>query len=379
LMEIADRWPQSRVFLAASSVVVLLALSAVTFCQVSYWVDSYKLFQHAVQVTDKNYFAFNHIGIAYDSDAKEAGRVDPKAADLLFDHVSGYFQGPPKIIDDARRKQWKLDVPDEDFLAAAEKLDHLQKQQLLFDFSADAFKAAIDIKPDYDFGNNNLGVYYARRGGPDDLKLAEKYFRGALTSNQRYADAFNNLAIVLARQQKYDEAIFFHKLGLGVRNDRASDHNNLCRVYMQKADLDSAMAENDFALRQCDPNFLGAWMSRAEILIKQGKFDEAAKCVQRMVAIDAKSPETLQAQFMMATKYLELNRSDDAIGWLNQILEINDMAVDVYNARGIAYMQKGDLNHARQDFLQVLRISPKYPGAQERLNAVQSRLVNPGR
>ena len=79
--------------------------------------------------------------------------------------------------------------------------------QLLFDYSAAAFKSAIDIQPDYDFGNNNLGVYYARRGGPGDLNLAEKYFRGALTSNQRYADAYNNLGIVLARQGKFDEAI----------------------------------------------------------------------------------------------------------------------------------------------------------------------------
>ena len=50
---------------------------------------------------------------------------------------------------------------------------------MLFDYSADAFQATIDIKPDYDFGNNNLGVYYARKNKPEDLALAEKYFRGA--------------------------------------------------------------------------------------------------------------------------------------------------------------------------------------------------------
>ena len=86
----------------------------------------------------------------------------------------------------------------------------------MFDYSAAAFKAAIDIKPDYDFGNNNLGVYYARRGRPEDLELAEKYFRAAVTSNPRYADAFNNLGIVLARQGKFDEAIASHKAGLEI-------------------------------------------------------------------------------------------------------------------------------------------------------------------
>ena len=84
--------------------------------------------------------------------------------------------GPPKNLDEALKQPLLLDDSAENFKAAAKKLNHGQKQQLLFDYSADAFKATIDIKPDYDFGNNNLGVYYARESRPDDLALAEKYF-----------------------------------------------------------------------------------------------------------------------------------------------------------------------------------------------------------
>ena len=153
--------------------------------------------------------------------------------------MSENFQGPPKNTRQLAEAAscCSADSAD-DFRAAVKKLDRAQQAAVVVRLLGRAFKAAIDIKPDYDFGNNNLGVYYARRGRPEDLKLAEKYFRGALTSNQRYADAFNNLAIVLARQGKFDEAIVCHKAGLSVRDDRASDHNNLCRVYMQKCDLD---------------------------------------------------------------------------------------------------------------------------------------------
>ena len=59
------------------------------------------------------------------------------------------------------------------------------------------------------------------------------------------------------------------------------------------ADLDNAMNETSYALLKCDPNFLGAWMSRAEIYVKQKNLDEAAKCVRRMIAIAPKAPETL--------------------------------------------------------------------------------------
>ncbi len=404
LKEIADRWPETRVALAVSSVVVLAALSAVTFRQVSYWADSYKLFGHAAQVTDKNYFAYNHIGIVYDSDAKKMAGLDAEEAAALFSHVSQYFPGPPQKLDEARKRQWSLDVPDEDFTAAALKLDRFQKQQLLFDYSADAFQATIDIKPDYDFGNNNLGVYYARRGGPEDLQLAEKFFSGALMSNQRYADAYNNLGIILARQgaelagkgkfpealKKFDDSIACHKRGLGVRIDRASDHNNLCRVYMQKHDVhvklgdlesakddfDNALKENTFSL-QCDPNFLGAWFSREEIFVKQKNLDEGAKCVQRMIEIDAKSPETIPALLMFVGNCIDQNRPDDALALLNQFLSVNPAPPEIYNARGYAYRQKGDLNHARQDFEHVLSLVPQFPGAQQALKAIKEQMANP--
>ena len=96
LKEVAERWPKTRTALAASAVVALLALSAVTFRQVGYWADSYTIFKHAVQVTERNYFAYNHIGIAFDSDGKKMTGGDPQAAKQLFDRLAENFQGPPE-------------------------------------------------------------------------------------------------------------------------------------------------------------------------------------------------------------------------------------------------------------------------------------------
>jgi tetratricopeptide (TPR) repeat protein len=335
LKEAADRWPQTRIALAAAAVLVFTLLSAITFKQVSYWINSYALFQHAVEVTDNNWFAYNHLGIQYNDDGIELLKTDPQAAQDKFDH------------------------------------------------SAEEFKKSIEIKPDYDFGHNNLGVYYAREGRSRNLGLAGTYFRQALRVNPRYADAFNNLALVLSEEGKLDEAIACHLAGLQVHNDRASDHNNLCRVYMKKGDLENAMMQNTISL-QCDPNFLGAWRCRAEIYIQQNNFDEALKCAQRMIAIDAKSLEAVQTQLIvartcltMASKSLELHRPDDAIQVLSQFLKISDAVPEIYNARGRAYFQKGDLDHAREDFEHLVRISPQFPGAQANLSAIRAQLAGP--
>jgi tetratricopeptide (TPR) repeat protein len=211
-----------------------------------------------------------------------------------------------------------------------------------------------------------------------------------VTANPRYADAFNNLGIVLAGEGKFDEAIASHKAGLAVRNDRASDHNNLSRVYLKRRDreveqgeTDKAKADLDNALEQlliaqrCDPNFLPAWLTWTEIYIKQKSVDAAAKCVQGMIAIDRKSPTTLQAQYQLAKYYLDLARPDDAIAGLTAMLEIDKSTPEVYDARGTAYVKKGDLQHALEDFEQILRLAPQYPGVQERIRYVRERLGNP--
>ena len=390
--EVADRWPKTRVALAAAAVVVLMAVSAVTFRQVSYWVDSYKIFEHAVQVTERNYFAYNHIGIAYDSDAKKmTSSIGAKEAKELFDHVAENFKGPPQKLDDALKPLLPDDAA-EDFQAASKKLDRLQQQQLLFDFSADAFQATIDIKPDYDFGNNNLGVYYARKNKPEDLALAEKYFSRALMSNQRYADAYNNLGIILYREGKFDEAIRCHKAGLGVRDDRASDHNNLTRVYMQKGageikkgeidnakgDLEDAMQQNAMAL-QCDPNFLGAWLSRAEIYILQKNLNEAVKCLPAHDRHRRQVAGNHPGAFDHGGQVHRLRRPDEAIELISRFLKINDAVPEMYNARGFAYLQKGDWNRAREDFEQVVRLAPRFPGVQEKLEYIRAQLANPPR
>ncbi len=117
-------------------------------------------------------------------------------------------------------------------------------------------------------------------------------------------------------------------------------------------------------------------MSRAEIRVKQGKLDEAGKCVERMINIDPKAPEPLLAERVMANRHLELNHVDEAIGWLGRILEVAKL-IEIYNARGTIYLQKGDWIRAQQDLAKVAHDFPQFPGVQEKLREIQRQLANP--
>ena len=86
---------------------------------------------------------------------------------------------------------------------------------------------------------------------------AERFFRKAITVNSRYADAFNNLGIVLAeqgrdleRQGRFDEALAKLEIRPGSTPtastcgpDRASDHNNLCGALLEMGRVHKAAAE----------------------------------------------------------------------------------------------------------------------------------------
>ena len=128
-------------------------------------------------------------------------------------------------------------------------------------------------------------------------------------------DAFNNLGIVLRQQgtalrqqgkleeagRKLDESIIAHKKGLELRNDRASDHNNLCGTYLEKGDFDDAMKENKIALK-CDPNFLDAWtaVQKSSSGRKSSTRPPSASCGWR--PFDSKSPQTIGEEVSFAGK-----------------------------------------------------------------------------
>ena len=87
--DLARRWPKLRPALAASSVVVLVALAWTSFVQTGYWRSSKALYRRAIGVTRGNFVAENNLANVLDragerAEAEEhylsALRVRPQAA-----------------------------------------------------------------------------------------------------------------------------------------------------------------------------------------------------------------------------------------------------------------------------------------------------------
>ena len=167
LPELLSKWPQRKIALGLSMVIVLTALGICTHRQVSFWDNSFTLFSHAIEVTQNNYIVHNNLGVAYD------------------------------------------------------KLGRYQE-------AIESYKQAIRIEPDYADAHNNLGITYGKLGRWQD---AIESYKQAIRIEPDYAEAHYNLGFAYDELGLYQDAIESYKQAIRIKSDLAESHFNLGVAY----------------------------------------------------------------------------------------------------------------------------------------------------
>ncbi len=160
-----------RIMLGAFAVILLSGFMVLTRVQLSYWKNEVILFKHAVNVTENNWFAHNHLGIYL----KRRGNLE-------------------------------------------EAISHYSK--------------ALRIKPDNAILHNNMGNALVAR---DRLKAAAFHYYEAIRLNPGYASAHNNLGIVLERQGRLDEAGTHFRKALQIEPDRVATKKHIEIILLNQA------------------------------------------------------------------------------------------------------------------------------------------------
>jgi len=155
--ELVSSWLRRRVILASLASVCLAVLLVLARQQVSYWQDSYTLWNHALNVTEDNPVAHNNLGLFFANNGK------PAEAEIHY-------------------------------------------------------RQAIRMKPDHYTAYNALGTLLAEQGR---LREAFQQFSIALSIKPDYADARNNVGIYLARQGKYNDALGHFLTAIRLNPDEA--------------------------------------------------------------------------------------------------------------------------------------------------------------
>jgi tetratricopeptide (TPR) repeat protein len=359
--EAADRWPLARAALAVAGPALLAACALVTWLQVGIWRNTYTLFEHAIRVTENNYFAYNSLGRQYEYDA-------------------GHTQEPNmrKRLPDAAAV---ADLPD---LAGLSGPD---LQNKLLDAAAVQFRAAIQIEPTYDFGNNNLGVIYAYQ---NKLEEADACFQRALAANPQYADVCHNLAQLRARQagraglakapdlqqRLLKEALGFAQRSVQIRPDRVPHVYTLALIYRALGDLDQA-AEVLRQVLRADPAHVAAYFDLGQIDQAQNRPDEAIACFEQVLRVPPDNTAAggnlgilAAAHDSLAALYAEQGEMakakqhrHEAIAALEQLLRLQPDNAAIHYSLASLYQQDGDTAKAEQHAQERLRIERAHPPA----------------
>src|SRR5262249_250056 len=126
--DVARPWSWARLLLAPVTGVLLFVCAARTWVQVSYWHDSFTLWQHALDVTSKNWLAHYTVAFAYaEGNGEEAER-----------HFASALECNPLFVE------------------AHDRLGVLFVRQGKLEEAKAHFTAALTIKPDYERARQNL-------------------------------------------------------------------------------------------------------------------------------------------------------------------------------------------------------------------------------
>jgi tetratricopeptide (TPR) repeat protein len=260
-VDLVKRYPQARsgVIVAAAAAVCLCV--ALTWRQAAYWANSGTLFQHAVDVTQRNYIAENNLADYYltemrTADARapvlEALRLNPNYPEAHVNLATilrrtGQMRESETQYQEALRLQ-PINVEAHAGYGAL-LLEEGRANEALGEFAQ-----VVELRPEDADGRYDLGRVLAavRRG---DEAMAQ--FSEAIRLRPDHAEAHHSLAVALAGRGRLNEALAEFAIEARLKPRDAGIHNYLGMLLASMGRLDEAIAQYSLALR-IQPDFAAA-------------------------------------------------------------------------------------------------------------------------
>jgi Tfp pilus assembly protein PilF len=269
----------------SASVIVSLAVAA--RLQTSYWHDSESLWTHALACTERNFIAWNNLGIDLQQKGQrneaiecfqKALNIEPYYADA-YTNLGGVLLGQGKsdqaIAYFQRALQLRPANPKAQNNLGLALFDEGRLDEAIGDF-----QRAIEINPLYVEANYNIGVAFQRKGEWD---AAIACFQKVLRIKPDYAEAENNLGFAVQQKGEMDEAISLYEKAVKAKPDYALAYVNLGVLLERKGESDEAIADFHKAL-QINPDYPDAYYNLGNALQQKGLFGQAIENYQKALA-----------------------------------------------------------------------------------------------
>ena len=244
------------------------------------------------------------------------------------------------------------------------------------------YTAALTLRPRSVTVNHNLASMLQKQGRLDE---AIACCRRTIKLDPNFAPAHNNLGNILKQQGKIDQAIDAYHTAIELDPKFASAHVNLGIALKTQGQLDNAITCYRHAI-ELDPNSAPAHNSLGLVLRDQHQLDGAIASFRSAIQLD---PQYAMAHNNLAVTLAGQGKLDQAMdSWRQAVVcfrqanELDPPLALVHFNLGIAFESQGKFDEAIADYRQAIAINPKNASAFNNLawllaTANESRFRNP--
>ncbi|MGL4498320.1 MAG: tetratricopeptide repeat protein, partial [Planktothrix sp.] len=244
-----------------------------------------------------------------------------------------------------------------------------------FEQAHNSYKTAIQLQPESPEPLGNLGSLYARK---QEWDLAAKYYQLALKYKPNCDKLYRNLAKVLTKLNRPDEATecWYHSCRLQPEQAEATEHLELGKTLLEQGKNKEAIACFNYVLRS-NPSW-----KQAQILLAQAQ-GEKLKSDQGFIfdpetinsSISDSQPTLLDDQKILQQAERDLNNNllKEAIAQCQQVIAQSPNPTKAYEILGKALNQLGRLDLAVKAYRKLVKLSPEDAIAQTNLGNLYAK------
>lgn len=215
----------------------------------------------------------------------------------------------------------------------------------------------IEKYPDNHFARGSRGNYYYKQGQED--KALQDY-SDALERNEKYADGYNNRALIYINRGMYVEAL--QDLQAAIQSDPNDAHAwvNRGMVYLNMKEYQLAIVDFTKAIEK-NPNLATAWYDRALAYRSTGQYIAAAPDFKKAIEIAPNNPVQYYDQ---AINQSMLGDLQGAMQSLSKSIDLDPNFADAILTRSITHEKLREFPQALADAERAValgkQVSPDY-------------------
>jgi tetratricopeptide (TPR) repeat protein len=197
----------------------------------------------------------------------------------------------------------------------------------------------------------------------NDLKGAEAEYREALKADPKMAATYNDLGVLVARQERYADALALFDQALAAQADYHNASVNKGVVLFRSGKKPEGVAELE-AVTKIAPSFARARFELGNVYDAGGELSKACGAYRECLKLDETDAE---AHNNLAWCLFRQHLYEDALAEFRLAIKHAPNAATPHNNMGWVLFQMGRLRDAAREFEQAIKLNPDLPEAYNNL------------